>query len=1206
MNAFPTGRLASPAVGVSLVCSNCGTDNAPGRKFCGECGTALARICSNCGAANEPNVKFCGECGTPFENAATPAAAPPVAESDLTPAGPLSERRLVSVLFVDLVGFTPFSEGRDPEEVREVLSHYFDIARQLVDRYGGTIEKFIGDAVMAVWGTPVAQEDDAERAVRAALDLTQAVTLLGSEIGASELRARAGVLTGEAAVTVGIEAEGMIAGDMVNTASRIQSAAPPGTVLVGGGTRRATEAAVVYEDAGMHDLKGKAEPLQLWRAVRIIGGRGGALRSEGLEAPFVGRARELRMVKELMHQSAESRSAHLVSVVGIGGIGKSRLSWELFKYIDGLQDTIYWHRGRCLSYGEGVTYWALAEMVRGRAGIMEGEESTSALGKLREAVELHISDPEEREWVEPRLAHLLGLEDRTSQEPEDLFSAWRVFFERMSETYPVVLVFEDMQWADPSLLSFLDYLLNWSRNHALFVLALARPEFIERHPQWTAGGRGVTVMHLEPLSTGEMKEVLAGLVPGLPERVESQILDRAQGVPLYAVETVRMLLDRGLLVANATKTAYEFAGSVEDLEVPETLHALIAARLDGLPQEERRLVQDAAVLGKTFSVAGVVAVTERPESEIAPLLSSLVRKEILTVQADPRSPERGQYGFLQDLVRKVAYDTLSKKERKLRHLLAAVHLEASWAEEDEIAEVVASHYLEAYRATPDAEDAPAIKARARDALTQAGARAASLAAGSKALEYYEQAIELTDDPAAQAELHERAGRMAFADSQDDRANEHYERALATFEVLGRTHDAARVVSRVGEVAFAKGLLKEAALRMESAFEVLVAEGPSEDLAILAAELARVLMFQGRGDVAMDRIELALELAELFHLRETFVWALNTRAIILMGRNRREEAVALVRHALQVSLDEDLRVPALRSYNNLGAFLDGADRIEEELQVAHDGLELARKTGDRRWENKLQAGSVTSLFLLGRWDEAMALGRVMTDAEDIPDLQTIVIELMPLPMIDAFRGNFEEAHSFLDRFSSMETSDDVQNRGSYRATRATILNAEGEHAEALALAEAAIAEGREIGMDNIVFKWGMGQALEGAFGLGNIDGVRDHLATIDDLRPGEATPYVLAEGARFGAKLAAAVGRGEAADREFAEAERRFREIGMPFSLATTMAEHAEWLSEQGRAEEAEPLLAEARGIFTDLKAAPWVERLDSTREQLVPAAGQEA
>jgi len=512
-------------------------------------------------------------------------------------AGPKSERRLVSVLFADLVGFTALSEQRDPEEVRDLLGRYFESAQQVVGRYGGSIEKFIGDAVMAVWGTPTAQGDDAERAVRAAIDLTQAVVALGVDVGAEDLRARAGVTTGEAAVTLGAEGQGMVAGDLVNTASRIQAAADPGTVLVGDATRRATEAAIAYDDVGEHDLKGKTEPVHLWRATRVVAARGGALRSTGLESPFVGRDRELRMVKELYHSSAEEHRSHLLSVVGIAGIGKSRLSWEVFKYLDGLAGTVFWHRGRCLAYGEGVAYWALAEMVRMRAGIAEGEADEGASAKLHAAVELYVPDPDERGWIEPRLAYLLGLEQSVARQREDLFGAWRLFFERLAEQEPVVLVFEDLQWADAALLDFIDYLLEWSRTHRLFVMTLARPEFADRRSDWGAGRRSFTSLYLDPLDESAMRSLLDALIPGLPEELADRILERAAGVPLYAVETIRMLLDRGLLQPEGT--AYGLTGPVDALDIPETLHALIAARLDGLSPDEGRVVRDAAVLGKT-------------------------------------------------------------------------------------------------------------------------------------------------------------------------------------------------------------------------------------------------------------------------------------------------------------------------------------------------------------------------------------------------------------------------------------------------------------------------------------------------------------------------------------------------------------------------------------------------------------------------------
>ena len=730
------------------MCHNCGAENAPGQKFCGECGTALAVVCSACGAANQPGQKFCGECGTPLQ--ATPAARD---DGSATPATPAAERRLVSVLFVDLVGFTTLSESRDSEDTRELLTRYFDLSRTLITRYGGTIEKFIGDAVMAVWGTPVATETDGERAVRAALDLVASVPDLDPA-----LQARAGVLTGEAAVTIGAEGQGMVAGDLVNTAARIQSAAEPGTVLVGEVTRRSTEQAIVYESAGEQALKGKSEPVALWRALRVVSGLSGQLKSEGLEAPFVGRERELKLCKELFHGCAEERRAHLVSVTGIAGIGKSRLAWEFYKYFDGIVEQVYWHRGRCLAYGEGVTYWALADMVRMRCRIGEDEQPESAREKLKATLAEHFPDPDERSFVEPRLAQLLGLDGAATGDRQDLFAAWRLFFERLADTFPTVLAFEDMQWADTSLLDFVESLLEWSRNYPIYVITLARPELQERRPGWGAGQRNFTSLYLEPLSRKAMEQLLEGLVPGLPESLRDQILARAQGVPLYAVETVRMLLDRGLLAQEGP--VYKPTGEIETLEVPETLHALIAARLDGVSPEERRLLQDGAVLGKTFTVQALAALSSTASEHLDPLLASLVRKEVLGVQSDPRSPERGQYGFLQDLVRHVAYETLSKRERKNRHLAAADHLQTAFADEDEVAEVLASHYVAAFDAAADAADAPLIRAKAREMLARAGDRAGSLGAPEEARRYYEQAADLADEPLLEAALLEQAGVQA--------------------------------------------------------------------------------------------------------------------------------------------------------------------------------------------------------------------------------------------------------------------------------------------------------------------------------------------------------------------------------------------------------------------------------------------------------------
>jgi predicted ATPase/class 3 adenylate cyclase len=1082
------------------------------------------------------------------------------------------------VLFADLVGFTAASEARDAEATRELLSRYFDTCRRLITLYGGTVEKFIGDAVMAVWGTPTATEDDAERAVRAALDLVAAVTALGDEAGASGLRARAAVLTGEAAVTIGAEGEGMVAGDIVNTASRIQGVAEPGHVLVGEATRRATEAAIVYEDAGLHELKGKGGLVPAWRALRVVSGARGTLKSQGLEAPFVGRDRELRLIKDLFHDCESGGRAHLVSVTGIAGIGKSRLAWEFYKYFDGIAQLTYWHRGRCLSYGEGVTYWALADMVRMRARIVEEEDPASARTKLQEIVAETFSDEADRRFVEPRLAHLLGLEEGIGYDRDDLFAAWRLFFERLSDTYPVVMAFEDMQWADDSLLDFIEYLLDSSRNSPILVLTLARPELHERRPTWGAARRNFNSLYLEPLSPSAMQELLAGLVPGLPEGIRRRILERAEGIPLYAVETVRMLLDRGLLVQEGA--VYRPAATIDELEVPETLHALIAARLDGLPAEERRVLQDAAVLGKTFTKHSLAALSGLTDAALGPLLASLVRKEVFGLQADPRSPEHGQYGFLQDLVRHVAYETLSKRERHARHLAAASHLEASPVDEDEIVEVLASHYLDAYRELPDAEDATEIKAKAREMLRRAGERASSLAAAREAQRYFQQAAGLTDEPLVRAELDEKAGRMAWRRGRADDAVALLGEALAVLEPEGLVRPAARIASILAEIDFREGRAFDALERLERALADLGSEEPDAVVAETAAQLGRFLMLDSRPKEAASRLELALELAEALQLPEILTQALISKATLLLGQNRLEEGRILLEGALATARAHDLPAPMIRAINNLGVAYESADRYGDAIDIVSDGLEVARRVGDRVWESIFLAGPISALALVGRWDEAIARAAetadVVGDATRAPDTTASF-----LIAIDCWRGRAAEARRYLDELTWLRDAD-AQAWTGYMLHEAQVLRLEGRPREALEALEPVLATD-ELGITFLHKKLGVVEALEAAFECGDAERVDEELLMIESLRPGERPPLLDAHAGRFRSKLSGdEVG--------FTTAAARFRKLDMPFWLAVTQLEHAELLAEQGRAPEAQPLLAEAREVFARLQATPWLDR----------------
>jgi class 3 adenylate cyclase/tetratricopeptide (TPR) repeat protein len=1180
-----------------MVCPECGTENRAGRRFCSECGRSLAVPCPSCGTANEPTDKFCGECGTTL-TAATAARAPEAAGRS----EPQAERRLVSVLFADLVGFTTFSEHRDAEEVRDLLSRYFDLCRRIIARYGGTVEKFIGDAVMAVWGAPTAQEDDAERAVRAGLELTAAVGLMGDEVGAHDLRARVGVLTGEAAVTLEAEGQGMVAGDLVNTASRIQSTAEPGTVLVGDATWRATEAAVAYEDAGTHRLKGKEEPVQLWKATRVVGTRRGALRARGLEAPFVGRDREMRLVKELFHASAEEGRAHLVSVIGVAGVGKTRLSWEFERYVDGLADDFWWHRGRCLAYGEGVAYWALAEMVRSRAGMVEAEEPEAAAAKLRATVEEHIPERNEREWVEPRLAHLLGLEERSARDQTDLFAAWRLFFERLADQGPVVMIFEDLQWADTGLLDFIEYLLEWSRDHPIFILTLSRPDLTDRRPTWGAGKGSFTTLPLEPLSATSMDELMGGLVPGLPAEITASILARAEGIPLYAVETVRMLLDRRLL--DKVEGGYRLAGRIEELEVPESLHALIAARLDGVAAEERRLLQDAAVLGKTFTKPALTALDGIDEARLDSILTALVRKELLFVQADPRSPERGQYGFLQDLVKKVAYETISKKERKAKHLAVADYILATWAgDEDEIVEVVASHLLEAYRSAPDAPDAEEIKARARESIARAGQRAASLAANVEAQRYFGQAAELADDPLTRAEFLEWAGRTAWAAGQADVATAHLERAIESFESQGRTHEAARVSARLAEITWAQGRIEEAVERMERSFEVLAGDEPDEGLASLGAQLGRLQYFTGQTERAMELVEYTLELAEGLQLPEVLSQALNTKALILdMARGRPEEGLALLRHALLVAREHDVPVAALRAYYNLSNTLFYRERYQAFEEPAEQGLALAERIGDRSWELNFRAEIVGLLFMVGRWDEALERFAEIPAVETSAATRFAATELLvAIPQLLTARGETRTAAETISSYGEFAESADFQEKGSYAVARAAVLGAQGKVEEALAAALEAVETRGALGPTHAIFKAALVQALEAAMSLGRTAEVERLVSLVDGLGAGETTPFLQAQSARFRALMAAGGDGSQQVDGWFEEAEQKLGSIGVPFWLGTTLVDHGEWLGSQGRTEEARPLLAEARSIFEELEARPWIDRVDRSLPVAAPA-----
>jgi tetratricopeptide (TPR) repeat protein len=674
-----------------------------------------------------------------------------------------------------------------------------------------------------------------------------------------------------------------------------------------------------------------------------------------------------------------------------------------------------------------------------------------------------------------------------------------------------------------------------------------------------------------------MEELLAGLVPGLPADVRGQILARAEGVPLYAVETVRMLLDRGLLVQEGA--AYQPVGEIGSLEVPETLHALIAARLDGLSADERRLLQDGAVLGKTFSPGALAALGSQSGDDLQPLLAALVRKEVLGVQADPRSPEHGQYGFLQDLVRHVAYETLSKRERRTKHLAAATHLSAAFPDDDtEVVEVIASHYLDAYRAAPDDEDAAEIKRKAYETLVRAGARAASLGAAAEARRYYEESVVLTEDPLEQAELLARAGDMAGNAADTEGARALYDRSIAIYETEGDTHSAARVSGRFAYTLGFTDHRDEAAERMERAFEVIKDDEPDLDLAVLAGRLSRAYWFFGDLDRAEVLAELALDIGETQRLPEALALGLRAKAAVHFSRGRPMQALALTKQALEVALEHDLLEDASTGYFLLSDRSFRDDRYADALRYLDEALALARRQGSRPYEWSVIAERTYPLLMTGRWDEVLPITNAFTQEQ--ADSGGVVLSVLQSGVeTNVYCGELDEARRISSLFSQIENSSDLQDRASWLCAQASLALAEGRLEDALAAGEGTIETAATLGYNFQGIKQGVTDALEAALALGDSAKVDELLAWIEQVPPSGQSPYLEAQGLRFRARV-----DGDPAG--LAAAAARFRGLGVPFWEAVAQLEQAEALG----GIEASPLLVEARSIFERLGAVPWLER----------------
>ena len=1171
-------------------CRRCGADVRDGAKFCTQCGASLlhapAMRCPSCGTEHTADEKFCAECGTALPTAAPAAGPPATARVERPPDAP--ELRLVSVLFVDLVGYTALSETRDAEDVRELLGHYFEAVRTIVARYAGTLEKFIGDAVMAVWGVPVAREDDAERAVRAGLEIVDAVSALGEQIGAPALRARGGVVTGQVA-SLARPGEGLVVGDRVNTASRAQSTAEPGTVVVDDVTHEVTSAAIGYEDFGRHPVKGKAEPLHLWRAVRVVAGVGGAQRERGLEAPLIGRDSELRLLKELFHGALERGTARLVAVSGAAGVGKSRLLWEFEKYADGLADTILWHSGRCLSYGEGVAYWALSEMIRQRFGIPEEASAEEIAAKLAAGLEQWVAAAEDREFLKPRLGVLLG-GGEPGLERAELFAGWRMFLERLAEHRPVVLVFEDLQWADEGILDFIEHVLEWSATSPIFMLALTRPERSARREGWPAARRGATVLQLEPLDAAAMGELLDTLVEGLPRPVRTQVIARAEGIALYAIETIRALANRGAL--EERRGRLQVCGELGELDVPASLGSLLAARLDSLEPLERRLVKSMAVFGGSFARGSALALGDVPEESLDAVLESLVRKQVLAIRADPLSPDRGQYAFLQGLLRTVAYEMLSRRERKPRHRACAEHLRRVFANDGEdVSELIAAHYVSAFRASPGDADAERLRAQAIDALRRAAHRAASVGAPEAAERSYRTALELVESETEATELTAATGEAALQAGRLETALELLESAAASYHASGEERAAAIVAGQIGRALSYLGRNEEAIARITPVLATLGPDSLDPEVGALHAVLGHALLFSGQDEQAARALETALRIARELDLPDLLSGALIDKGLLCVQRSRPDEARALLAAALEIAERHDLVVKAHNALGNSGMLGMQWDQPGASEQFAH-ALVLARRLGDR-FRESISAGNLMYLRVFtGHWTAVEEMApELLEQLEDRPGVEFV---RWPLAVLRALRGEHTAAREELAGMALWGRSDDEDLRFTHTSVAVCVLLASGD-------AEAALELGRRmlgpaiaaLGASHDAVRSAWPDTLQAALDLGRRDAARELIELLAEQPSDHVPPYLRAQLAR--ARSLTGVGgdaaRGDgAAERELAGAVATFRELGYPYWTARASADLSKWLLERERGAEARGPLEDAIRTLEELGAAPALAR----------------
>jgi class 3 adenylate cyclase/tetratricopeptide (TPR) repeat protein len=1110
-----------------------------------------------CGSSFEDGAHFCSACGSPVSGRGQ---------------GSTEERKAVTALFCDLVGFTAASESADPEDVDRVLGAYFGVARAQIEGHGGVVEKFIGDAVVGIFGVPAAHEDDPERAVRAGLRIVEEAENLVA-IGGGPLRVRVGVNTGPVLVRLGVapgSGRGFVAGDAVNTASRLQSIAPEMSVVVGDATHSATAQVFDYVELDSRPVKGKSGRVRVFRAIQPRA-RFGTDITRTHTSPFVGREVDLALLKGMFDKAVAGQSVQLVTVVGEPGLGKSRIVGELLSYVDNRPELVIWRQGRCLPYGEGVTFWALGEIVKAHAGILESDPPDVAVTRL----DVVLPAGPQRAWLRQRLLPLLGIEASSSAGREELFTAWRLFLEHLAETAPAVLVFEDLHWADEAMLAFITYLADRVEGLPMLLVGTGRPDLFGRHPDYTSALSNANRVNLAPLSATEMARLVSALsvTALLPAQLQQAILDRVGGNPLYAEEFVRLLNDERRGAGTATELERSDGGPVP---FPNSVQSLIAARLDTIDPDAKSLLADAAVLGKIFWAGAVAAMGGRDADAVTELLRELSRKELIRRARRSTIDGEAEYAFWHVLTRDVAYNQIPRADRADRHVAAAAWLESVAGERvEDVAEVLAHHYttaIELAEAAVDPDLAARLQVPALRFLTLAGDRALGLDT-TAALTDYGRALALTPpDHPQRATILARYGDAIFQAGRFGEAAEALEEAVAIFERDGDAAAAARALGILAAVLYMLGDARGWALP-SVALALLEALPPGPALVAALSERSRTEALQGRHEAAIGYADQSLTLAGEFGMdppARAFAYRGLARALIAD-----RAGLADMREAIAVATEAGEGRDAALFHNNLGMAAWVFDGPEPSLEIISTGITFARSRG--------LAGTADA----GRLDEALDLaGSLAAGFETSGNIADLIMIRAAEARVRVLRGHPEEAADRLDWLvvATRETNDPqhlASGLGSAALTRAALGDARG----ALALLTELEASP---GTHGITYYAALLPAMvRTALALGSaelaerlIDGVQTY-------------PYGRHSLVTAHAALAEVRGDLDAAAAGHADAARRWAELGVVPERAFALLGHGRAMVALNRSASSREVLEQAAAVFRRLGAMPALAEIDA-------------